>query len=204
MENKRIDKLDLLAETKFLSLYNATYSNKSDKIRNWTIASRKRYDVLKGQLLNDKNDNVDAVVIVALHQKEEKLVLVRQYRVPINGYIYELPAGLIDDGEDPAISIKRELKEETGLELIKVVNGIGRDKVYLSPGMTDESVNLIYCLCDGELSKENLEDDEDIEPLLISKDDAKKILESDEKLDIKCLMVLQSFINLDINKLLQK
>ena len=75
---------------------------------------------------------------------------------------------------------------------------MGRDKVYLSPGMTDESVNLVYCMCDGEISKDGLEDDEDLEPLLISKEEAKVILQSDSKIDIKCLMVLQSFINMNI------
>lgn len=194
MENN-IKNLKVLAKTKFLSLYEATYKNKQGINRSWTIASRKNEEILKEQLLSHKEDKVDAVVIVALHNDEKKLVLVRQYRVPINDYIYELPAGLVDDGEEAVISVRRELKEETGLNVIKIIEGMGRDKVYLSPGMTDESVNLIYCLCDGELSKEHLEDDEDIEPLLISKEDANEILNSSSKIDIKCLMVLQAFIN---------
>ena len=195
MRENKIKKLNILAKTKFLSLYDATYENKNGVNKSWTIASRKSYEVLKEQLLDKKEDKVDAVVIVAYHKEKDRLVIVKQFRVPINDYIYELPAGLVDAGEDPIVSVKRELKEETGLDVINIIEGIGRDKVYLSPGMTDESVNLIYCICDGELSKDNLEEDEDIEPLLISKEEAKRILESNSKMDIKCLMVLQSFIN---------
>ena len=198
MRKTKIKEVEVLAKTKFLSLYNAKYENKNGKERNWTIASRKENDVLTKTLIQGKEDKVDAVVIVAFHKREKKLVLVKQFRVPINDYIYELPAGLVDEGEEAIVSLKRELKEETGLEVIEIIPSMGRDKVYLSPGMTDESVNLVYCICDGEISKDGLEDDEDLEPLLISKEEAKVILQSDSKIDIKCLMVLQSFINMNI------
>lgn len=198
MRKTKIKEVEVLAKTKFLSLYNAKYENKNGKERNWTIASRKGNDVLTKTLIQGKEDKVDAVVIVAFHKRENKLVLVKQFRVPINDYIYELPAGLVDEGEEAIVSLKRELKEETGLDVIEIIPSMGRDKVYLSPGMTDESVNLVYCICDGEISKDGLEDDEDLEPLLISKEEAKVILQSDSKIDIKCLMVLQSFINMNI------
>lgn len=198
MRKTKIKEVEVLAKTKFLSLYNAKYENKNGKERNWTIASRKGKDILTETLIQGKEDKVDAVVIVAFHKRENKLVLVKQFRVPINDYIYELPAGLVDEGEEAIVSLKRELKEETGLDVIEIIPSMGRDKVYLSPGMTDESVNLVYCICDGEISKDGLEDDEDLEPLLISKEEAKAILQSDSKIDIKCLMVLQSFINMNI------
>lgn len=197
MKKTKIKDVEVLARTKFLSLYNAKYENKNGREKNWTIASRKGTEVLNETLLQGKEDKVDAVVIVAFHKSEKKLVLVKQFRVPINDYIYELPAGLVDQGEDTLNSLKRELKEETGLDLVEIIPGIGRDKVYLSPGMTDESVNLVYCTCEGDISKDGLEEDEDLEPLLISKEEAKAILESDSKIDIKCLMVLQLFININ-------
>ena len=116
-----------------------------------------------------------------------------------NGGHWSFPKGHVEKNETEKETALREIREETGLNVIKIIEGMGRDKVYLSPGMTDESVNLIYCLCDGELSKEHLEDDEDIEPLLISKEDANAILNSSSKLDIKCLMVLQAFVNDNLN-----
>lgn len=62
--------------------------------------------------------------------------------------------------------------------------------------MTDESVAFVYCLCDGNLSKEFLEEDEDIEAFLVSKEEAKEIINGREKIDIKSYLLLQMFINL--------
>ena len=69
-------------------------------------------------------------------------------------------------------------------------------KLYLSPGMTDESVSLVYCTCSGKVSDENLEEDEDIETILLSKEDAIKIINSNERCDIKFFMALQSFVQI--------
>lgn len=45
---------------------------------------------------------------------DEKIVLVRQYRYPVDQVTYELPGGVIDRGEDPKAAAIREMKEETG------------------------------------------------------------------------------------------
>ena len=92
--------------------------------------------------------------------------------------------------------MKRELKEETGLDLEEVIESKIGQKLYLSPGMTDESVSLVYCKCSGKVSDENLEEDEDIETILLSKEDAIKIINSNERCDIKFFMALQSFIQI--------
>ena len=190
----KINKLTTLAETKFLNLYNAEYSNKGGNIKNWIIASRKEKENLEGVYLNNKELQDDAVLIVPFHKEEEKIVVIRQFRVPINSYIYEMPAGLIDKGESPQTAITRELKEETGLDVIEILKNTVKGQLFLSPGMTDESVSLVYCTCSGEISTENLEEDEDIETILLSKEDAIKILNSNERCDIKFFMALQSFV----------
>ena len=59
--------------------------------------------------------------------------------------------------------------------------------------MTDESVAFVYCLCDGELSDKYQEEDEDIKPFLISKEDTKNILQSKDSIDIKAYLILQMF-----------
>jgi ADP-ribose pyrophosphatase len=59
--------------------------------------------------------------------------------------------------------------------------------------MTDESLALVYCTCEGEISDEHLEDDECIEAILVSQEEAKKLIRSKEKFDIKCFLLLQSF-----------
>lgn len=195
MKNK-VQNLEILAQTKFLSLYNANYINKGGNKKTWTIVTRKSKEVLEEQFFNGKEDKVDAVVILAYHKDENKLVAIRQFRIPLNNYVYELPAGLIDNNDDIIPTVKRELKEETGLDLEEVMVDKNGQKLYLSPGMTDESVSLVYCTCSGEISDENLEEDEDIETILLSREDAIKILNSGERCDIKFFMALQSFIQI--------
>lgn len=194
--NNKVKNIETLAETKFLSLYNANYTNKSGNEKTWTIATRKDKKTLEEQFFNGKEDKVDAVVILAYHKNEKKLVAIRQFRIPLNNYVYELPAGLIDNNDDIIPTVKRELKEETGLDLEEVIEDRIGQKLYLSPGMTDESVSLVYCTCSGKISNENLEEDEDIETILLSKEDAIKILNSGERCDIKLFMALQSFIQM--------
>lgn len=187
----RIEELITLSQTKFLNFYEALYKNKKGEEKRWTIVSRKQENIMKAQLLEDKEDDVDAVLIVARHEETNQLVLIRQFRIPINDYIYELPAGLIDKGESYETSAKRELKEETGLDLIEIKECAS--KVYLSPGMTDESVALIHCTCKGEISKAYMEADEDIEPMTISKETAKEILNSGHKIDAKAYLILKAY-----------
>ena len=193
MKNK-VKNIEALAQTKFLSLYNANYINKGGNKKTWTIATRKSKEVLEDQFFNGKEDKVDAVVILAYHKEEKKLVAIRQFRIPLNNYVYELPAGLIDNNDDIISTVKRELKEETGLDLEEVIeNKIGQ-KLYLSPGMTDESAAFVYCICEGEISSEFLEDDEDIEAILVSQEEAKEIIKNNIiSLDIRAYLALQSF-----------
>lgn len=196
MSNKvsRVKKITPLAETRFLSLYNAEYLNKKGVTRYWTVASRKDIETLNAQFFEGKEEKIDAVIIVSVHRDSKKLVLIKQFRVPLNDYVYELPAGLVDGDEDILKAVERELKEETGLKVVKVNESKTTKGLYVSVGMTDESVALVYCLCEGEVSKDYLEDDEDIEVVMVSQEEAKEILEKDIKLDIKAFMILQSFV----------
>ena len=194
MKQNKVTKVKSLVETKFLSLYEAEYENKVGNIRTWTIASRKNNETIQKQFFENKEDTADGAIIAAYHKDENKIVIIRQFRIPLNDYVYELPAGLIDQGEDSISTIKRELMEETGLRLVEVINNKSLDKVYVSAGMTDESLAMVYCTCEGEISDEHLEDGECIEALLISQDEAKELIQSKEKFDIKCFLLLQSFV----------
>ncbi len=195
MKNKGITKFTALKETKFLNLFDAEYQNKKGATKHWIIASRKNYETLREQYFQDRKESMDAVVIAATHKETGKLALVKQFRVPLNDYIYELPAGLIDGNESIETAVARELKEETGLALLEIDNEKTKKGVYLSPGMTDESAALVYCTCTGEISSKYLEDDEDIEAILISPSEAEELLREDVKMDVKAYMALQSFIN---------
>lgn len=190
----KIKELLTLHTTQFLNFYQVIYENRLGQNRNWFVASRKSAHTLEKQLLEQKEDEADAVLIIAVHEDEEKLVLIKQFRIPLNAYIYELPAGLIDAGEDAFCAAQRELKEETGLEITSIDRDQSIQKAYLSPGMTDESVSLVYCKCKGTLSTAFMEADEEIQPMLVSKEAAREILASGEKIDIKALLILKQFL----------
>ena len=187
----KVYKIEKIAGTKFLSYYDLKYKNKNGKQKSWSAVSRadtKDYE----KRLFEKSNQRDAVLIGAYHIDMQKLVLVKQFRVPLNDYIYEIPAGLIDKGEDVLTSAKRELFEETGLELIEITEVF--ENLYVSPGVTDECVDIVFCTCKGDISDLHLEEDEDIDIGLYDEEEVRQILADKNKMDIKTLLVMQMFI----------
>lgn len=124
---------------KFLNFYELDTVNKVGKEGKYFVASRaKEESELK---LRTGKNTPDGVVIYSLYgEKQDQVVLIRQYRYPLGGYIYELPAGLVDAGENYHQAAIRELKEETGLELEPItVDDMYQKPYFTTIGMTDES-----------------------------------------------------------------
>lgn len=138
-----------LTNNKWLNLFETETNGKP-----YFFCSRK-----KEPLIDNKPD---AVVIVAYKETDEglKLIVTKEFRVAIGGYEYGFPAGLINEGEDYEITAIREMKEETGLDVDKII--YTSEQVYNSAGMTDESVIMIFVTVTGNISREHLEDGEDI------------------------------------------
>lgn len=75
---------------------------------------------------------------VVLYQAGE-VILLRQYRAPIDGYLTEIPAGKLDGDEDPAEAARREAAEETGWEP-QTLRHLA--SIETGPGFTDEVIHL--------------------------------------------------------------
>lgn len=84
---------------------------------------------------------------------DPEILLIRQYRYAAEQYLYEVPAGRLDPGEEPAACARRELREETGCEAERVEHLI---TIYTTPGFTDERIHLFMAvgLTRGEVARE--------------------------------------------------
>ena len=89
-----------IAAGKWLLLNELTYEDRKGKIRTWEAAARQNC--------------AGAVAIICTLKPSNRLILVRQYRPPVNKLTIEFPAGLVNRGENPEETAVRELREETG------------------------------------------------------------------------------------------
>lgn len=180
-------------DNRFLNMYDLQYENKVGGQGIYHIASRGA-SIEELKLKTHKN-KPDGVIIYALYgPKRDKVVMVRQYRFSIDDYVYEFPAGLVDAGETYSQAGARELKEETGLDFTSVK----ADEMYSKPlfttvGMTDESCATVYGYASGKVSKEGLEDNEDLEVIIADRKEVRRILK-EENVSINCGYLLMHFL----------
>ena len=141
-------------------------------------------------------NNPDGVVIYSLYgENHDRVVLIRQFRYPLGGYVYELPAGLVDPGENYHVAAVRELKEETGLELQPLeVDEIYQKPYFTTVGMTDESCGTVYGYASGEISKKYMEASEEIEVVLADRKEVERILR-EENVALICAYMMMHFLH---------
>ena len=101
-----------LAGSKYLSLYQMDAVQRDGTHFDYYMASRIG-DAARLKAATKEN-HADGVVIFAADD-QDRIVLIRQYRYPVGRFVYELPAGLVEPGEDPRQAAVRELFEETGI-----------------------------------------------------------------------------------------
>ncbi len=177
-----------LTDLKWLNMFEVAYVDKNGRSRLWQIVSRAK----EPKCVTGKFKVPDAVVIVPFHTTENKLVITREYRVPLADFEYGFPAGLVDEGETIEQAARRELKEETGLDVVRFV-GIS-PPIYSSAGMTDESVAMVYVECEGKPSTARNTGSELIEVELISRSQASRLCKNPTlKFDAKAWFVLSGF-----------
>ncbi|HEY1161126.1 MAG TPA: NUDIX hydrolase [Terracidiphilus sp.] len=141
-----------------------------------------------------------SVVILAVDSSKNKknpwIVVERQYRHAANQFLWELPAGTLDPGEDPLLGARRELAEETGYSAKKWKPLV---EYYASPGFLGESMKVF--IAEGLVAGEaHPEADEQIDFRLVRLSDVLKMIEKGAILDGKTLTSVLLYSRLTAGK----
>ena len=137
---------------------------------------------------NERDVTVDVIrharsVVLLPIPEPGHVILVRQYRYPVNRWLWELPAGSVDEGEEPDAAARRECHEEIG----QVPDTIVRlAALYPTPGYCDEEM-IFYRLSGLSVPPEAavVDEDEDIEPRTFRIADAREMIRRGEIVDMK-------------------
>jgi ADP-ribose pyrophosphatase len=171
------------------------------KFEEKTISSEMLY---KGKIINLQVDEVElpdgntskrelikhpgAVAVIALTD-EGKIVMVEQYRKALEKSIIEIPAGKLEAGEEPSVTAKRELEEETGYGCKQLDHIIS---FYTSPGFADELVHIYFAK--GLYVLENAkaaDEDEFVELIEITIEEAIQLMKRQRIYDAKTAYAIQ-------------
>ena len=128
---------ETVASGRFLELQNLYFRAKDGEVHLWESVARVR--------------SHGAVLILAKLIPSGRILLVRQFRPPAGGQVWEFPAGLLEPGESPETTAVRELKEETGYRG-RVVGCTG--PVFSSPGLSSETLYIARMEVEEECQEE--------------------------------------------------
>ena len=116
------------------------------------------------------------------------IILIKQYRYAVNRWLWELPAGSVDKGEEPEAAARRECHEEIG----QVPDTIVRlAALFPTPGYCDEEMLFFRLSGLSETAeKAAVDEDEDIEPKVFTVSDARDMVRRGEIVDMKTVVGL--------------
>lgn len=134
-------------------------------------------------------EHEDCIAVVPVDDKDNVL-LVRQYRKPVEKELLEIPAGGIDSGESPEDAVRREMQEETGFLPRKLVKLGG---FYSAPGFCTEYLHL-YLASDFIPSQLHADDTESISLELVPVTEIPELLTSGRIEDAKSIAGLHMYL----------
>lgn len=181
---ERISGIKKQTDNRYLNLYQLDATFRDGSHAPYYVASRrKNADAIKAATHDNRADGV--ILYGVYGENKDKVVLIRQYRYPIDGYVYEFPAGLVEPHEDMLEAGIREMFEETGLNFTPVQTA---RPFFTSIGMTDESCGTVFGYCSGEPSNAHQEGSEDIQVVLADRAECRRILKEENVADRKSVV----------------
>ena len=177
---------------RYLNYYELEAVHRDGSVSPYYMASRaKEVKHLKAVTHENKPDGV--ILYGVYGEAKDRVVLIRQYRYPLGDYVYEFPAGLVEEGEEMGAAGIREMYEETGLVFTPVDAGCCSRPFFTTVGMTDESCGMVFGYCSGEPTSVHEEASEEIQVILADRAEAKRILR-EENVALMCAYMLMHFI----------
>ncbi|EHQ34950.1 NUDIX hydrolase [Methanoplanus limicola] len=125
--------------------------------------------------------------VAMLPVDDEYCYLIKQYRYAVDDYIYEAPAGTIEDGESPADTAKREIIEETGLSASEM---IPKGYIFTSPGYTNEIIYLYEARGLAPSDEFEKDADEDITVVKVRISELRGMIEAERIVDAKTICLV--------------
>lgn len=169
--------------------------SESEKLESERVFKGKVFSVDRDRVKmpNGRAVTVDVVrhsrsVVLVPVPEPGKVILIRQYRYAVNAFLWELPAGSVDEGESPEQAARRECHEEIGLVPSTIVR---LSAMFPTPGYCDEEM-VFFRLAGLEKADEEaaVDEDEDIESKVFDLRDARDMVRSGEIQDMKTLVGL--------------
>ncbi len=159
-------KFEKVRDGKYLKNYELTYRNKSGKEKKYEMVSRRELNSVE-----DVGGKPSGVSIIATY--EDKLLLLHEFRMGVNRFVYNLCAGMIEPEESIEDCICRELYEETGLKVKEI-------KMILPPSfaavaISDTTTYIAFVEVEGSI-EDHTSANEQIEAKFYTREEVKKIL----------------------------
>ena len=181
----------VVSKSRFVTLVAVTYEDQKGNTKRWHMVSRGD----PPKCITGEIRRPDAAIIVPFHRRENKLVVIKEFRIPVGGYQYGFPAGLLDPGEDLSSAAGRELREETGLDLVRVTRC--SPAIFSSAGITDEAIAMVFAEVEGTPSIRHNEDSEDIEVFLMDRHAVRGLLDrGDIVFGARSWLVMDAFVRM--------
>ena len=160
-------------EGKFITRYDVDYVTAEGHPKTYEIISRNK-DIQSLEQLQNRQAN--AVVMILTDESGDRILVSREYRMAMAQWIYNFPAGLIDPGETPEESARRELWEETGLTLTRIDDVL--DNSYSAVGFANERNVCVFGVAAGEFRK-STSDVEEIIPGWYTREEMRNLLRTE-------------------------
>lgn len=157
----------------YVTRYDVIYRTKDGKTKVYEMVSRNHNITTLEEL---HGEVADAVIIIAMDEKGEKILLNKEFRMAPGQWVYNFPAGLVEVDEDPKDSAKRELWEETGLELYEIDDYL--DTSYSALGFSNETNVCVIGKARGEF-RESTSANEEIHAGWFSKEEVRELLKTE-------------------------